>query len=240
MNSDPELLTLLGCTWHNDNTLEKKLRNFKPRGPSVVLYREDLEEIIHILRDCCDTAQISDDDFTYESLEELESQKGKRPVSIILSSRVPPVNLEIDSKIVELKAVGIEGARNAFLRIKDILDRRRNKVTTRLLNPALHFIITLVGLASMFLFFPTQWPGTVAIGLVLMTVGMCSFLLAIETQGGRFSRISLKRRHEEESFWLRNKDKILPALIVALASSALTALVTYLFGGFSSIKWGPG
>ncbi|NLI98210.1 hypothetical protein GX441_06075 [bacterium] len=61
----------------------------------------------------------------------------------------------------------------------------------------------------------------IVVGIAFGLIFVVWVFWAMNIQTKRYSLIILKRRHEQESFWKRNKDKIIVALIASLISGIL-------------------
>lgn len=209
---------------------KKETPHLSFHGPCVKLSRDDLEEVFHILSSTCEEVQVSDDNYIYESLEEMESRQGKKIRSIILKGYRPYINFEISGKIrhVHLYTSGEEKTMAPYIKITSLLERRKRKVLHFLFStgmpalyvPALVAIASYIGsLSPKFNRGYIKWPTVAFIVITLMAFNILVWQ-------GTFSQIRLSRAAEYQSFWERNRDTIFVAVITALITALLTWLVT--------------
>jgi hypothetical protein len=191
--------------------------------PAVMLYRDDVEEILRLMGE---ETRILDDEFEYESLDDLIARRGKSPRKLYLSSS-DHLMLRIQTfrmAGLHFAAWGGESSSAAF-QILDLLSRRR-LFLARLLRPVFWF-----GFAVAMLSIQTiQSARHVAVFApdLLSAAWVIGFMLSIASQvvsGGTGSRIRLDLRYEASSFWGRNAEKLaagaIGAVIGALAKSAV-------------------
>jgi len=66
-----------------------------------------------------------------------------------------------------------------------------------------------------------RWILAIALIVVSITAGQLY-------QRGAFTKISLKKKHEQDSFWTKNKDTIVVAVITNIITALLSFTVAYL------------
>jgi hypothetical protein len=108
----------------------KQIRQLKLQsGPSVKIYRDDIDEIIQILSKHLSGVLISDENYEYVSIEEFIKQRGTRPRYLSIKSSGYEVQLDLKHGGIisgsKLFSDGSEKANTCFFVIKDILDKRR-------------------------------------------------------------------------------------------------------------------
>lgn len=69
--------------------IKKKEKYFNSNIPSVKLYLDDIEHIIDILKSDTAIIEISDDENTYESIDEIRKVKGNNPKLIKIEGKLP-------------------------------------------------------------------------------------------------------------------------------------------------------
>lgn len=203
---------------------------------SVNLFRDDLNKIIDILSEISEKVIISDGEFEYDSLDELENEKGLRPKKIDLKVYEPYVAINIQTYSIFLYR-GDSGKDSiyAFKVIEEILKQRRT-ILSKIFNPIVG-IIALVFLMVVFfipnetikLWFPSRWS---RLGLLvpLFVILVVSPIISFVTNFGALSSINLQKSYDQTSFLYRQKDDLIKLIIGALLGALLTLLISYLKG----------
>jgi hypothetical protein len=197
-------------------------------GPSVFLSREDLEEILSVFTSTCKTVSISDDEFEYDSLDDMREGRGATVRKLVISGDEPPISLKLQRYAfpgVFLTAHNpTASAETAFFRTHQILDRSKRFLAYGL-RPGTWMLFLWIFILQGFF---TRWPelfiihGAVVFSLVL------GLFTALFGQNGSLSVISLVRRHERDSFWRRNWDKLILAAISAILGAIAREIIVWL------------
>ena len=201
--------------------------------PSANIYKDDLLKIIEILEEICDEVEISDDEYEYDSLEELEQEKGIRPKKISITGRSPHVSIDLKPRSIWLyRSSSDQKSVYAYKSIEDIILKRKNLISI-LFNKSVGIIsciILFIFLATMPVetiktWFPDRLSRLLFL-LVLIGTPMISFFNGM----GSFSFITLRKSHEDGSFFDRNKDDIVKIIIGAIAGAIVTWVLTKFLG----------
>lgn len=192
--------------------------------PAVSLYRDDLDEIVLLLS--ADRAvRISDGEFEFDSLDELAKKRGATPSTLELDTDFGAVGL----KIRRLKFSFLWGSESpSYLQIRELLRKRTTFLAkvfvwkAWLPSAVLLYVLDLAG--------PTlgvnQSGGVVVRALsIAAVVGLLASQLV---QGGVGSSANLTLRHETSTFWSRNGDKILLAMVSAILGICAKAVYDFL------------
>lgn len=208
----------------------KRMAKLEHRGetiPTVMLYRDDLDEIVDIMQRHCLSTSISDDKFQYESLDDLQKNKGRQIKSVTFGGSEPYVSLSFASRhpYTFLYASGEEEAEAIFLKLRDLLFKRRRAIA-RLAPWRFWLLMTVAilfgaGLVPRWIHSPAVLMSVNAI--VVLSIAM--LVLGVATKMGFLSVLFLDRRHEVDTFWQRNRDKILTSLVTAVAVLLLNNLI---------------
>jgi len=208
----------------------KKATRWRSWGaPSVSLFKDDLDLIIEIISGKWKEIGITSGEYEYDSLDELEKHQGKEIKDLhirgSLPGSLPIITVSFSwSGGTSLEMFGDDRAGGEFLRVKALLSDRR-KIISYPLNPYIWWPLYLVCSIALVI---AKAP------LVYFFLSQIAFvaLLVISTciHYGFLYSITLSRRHERESFWSRNKDKVIVAIIAAVVSALATWLV-------SNLKW---
>ena len=194
---------------------------------SVSLFRDDLEEIIKILTDKCERVTIEDNEYKYNSLDELFEKRGPTPRRLSITGFEPFVGLNIKIKRAQttLESFGDGDHLAPFYFIHALLEKRRRFIHLIAITSPL-FLLMFAHL--LFSIRYGQQLSKVLSFTIFMTLLASIYTLLFVHRTGAFSVISLKKQYEQDSFWTRNKDTIWVALIGALVGGLVTWLVTYL------------
>lgn len=65
---------------------------------TVILYRDDLEDIINLLTERCKRIAIEDNQYKYDSLDEVFNKRGASPSQLSITSWEPFISLRIKTK----------------------------------------------------------------------------------------------------------------------------------------------
>lgn len=205
---------------------------------TVSLFRDDLDDIINIISEVSDHAKISDDNYEYDSLDELLKERGSKPKILSISSNLYDVYINFKPSSVFVSCSGRDrDTIYAYDRITEIL-RKRRSILSRIFNPVVGIIFfCILLLLSLFLddlpyinvdnihkWFP-EWYTQLVFILSLSAVPVFALFLRI----GASSSIVLLRRHEQKNFFARQKDDLIKLTIACAAGAFLTELVRRLF-----------
>jgi len=206
--------------------------------PPLRLYREDLETLVSLFQNQCKSLAISDETYTYASLDEMAERAPERLRTFHLIGLMPHIELVIRGSVsvplgVQRSTLWImeqnKDATLLFLSAKDILLGRQWKLRRLFEDFAVLFGILLT-VTSILLksFIATRFK------LAEFTTGICGLAgIALMIAGAYFhsrqaSFITLKLRSKADSFWKRNRDKIILILVTAAATEFIHWIVTRL------------
>ena len=216
--------------------MEPVKKDLSAFGPSITFFRDDIEEILAILKATCPEVKISDATHRFDSLDELIEKKGERPSQLLLNGWSPYVSLDIrplTSSGVHLFATSsshseAQDPEVPFLKIKGYLNKRGyvGPPSPRGLVRVLYAVAFIAFISGPFLprSIPNVLTATVSLGFILM----CAASLRLLADHGFFSRIRLGRRHQATTFWSRNAERLIVGLIGAALGAAATELVHWL------------
>ncbi|MGD9639581.1 MAG: hypothetical protein AB7U85_11110 [Alphaproteobacteria bacterium] len=197
--------------------------------PSVNLFKDDLVKIIELLSEVCEIVEISDDEYEYESLEELQQTKGLTPKKISISGRNPNVSIDLKQRGSWLYRISSDQQSiYAYKGIEDIFVKKRN-IIGRLFNRTvgvIFFIFFAVTSKEIIINWFPDLVQRIMFVVLLMGVPIISFC----NEWGFFSYITLKKSHEEFNFFERNKDDIIKIIIGAVIGALITWALTKFFG----------
>jgi hypothetical protein len=215
-------------------------RTTKAWNPSsIMLFREDLEEILRIFRSVAPDSPISieDEETQYPSFDEVFAQKGPNVVNLRIINAAVGVKLQLRryptaTSTTTLATTKIsDDADLTFYRAKEFLEvkRRPSQYWLGTVLPAL--CISIIPLFS-FIFYlhrgdtpPVRpWGFVITFVLALATVGL--FVGPMFKYSSSYL-VTLKREREAASFFKRNRDRFLMSLLFFGLGIVVTLIVQY-------------
>jgi hypothetical protein len=197
---------------------DSKFENF----PASSLYREDLEEIITLLKSGCKDVTISDGEYEFASLDELAQKHPTSLSRLEIKGHPPYVSLSFRREPfngTRLYASEEDAAEPVFLKVRELM-RRKKRTICALFPPVFWmpaFIIAQIGVRLL----DTQEIHKAIVSLIV-SIGM---LLSLLFNGGFMFFISTKSVSQRGQFWETNKDKIFLAVISAIIGAIISWLV---------------
>jgi len=196
---------------------------------SLMLFREDLEELLRIFNPtgAADAITILDDECEYSSLEEVGQEKGDRLDHLIIRSRKPGIMLELRRKPKLLNLFTLETtdeADAAYFRANEFLQPKR-----RPLNSYVTFGLRLLLIIAIFLelMLWTARPTFLSMHFLVLSIAillLCTMSLPLLDQA-TFYLVSLARKHQSPSFWTRKRDDLIMLFLGTLLGIGATILV---------------
>ena len=204
------------------------------------MYREDLDEFVGFFQSSCASVTISDSKNRYDSLDEMQLHSGSKIKDLDIRGDNPAVHFLLNRKEVvqgssapaiinELRTEEItDEADLLFLKIKEFLqERQRGQVRASLLVVAalscIGFFVSV--LHHLYQPLPQKAPFGVLISLPLMVVSFAGSI-AID------NRITLEKRANSPSFWVRNREDFAKQAVIAGISALMGGFVGWLIGHF--------
>lgn len=197
----------------------------------VVLYLDDLERILEVLKGASEAVEISTLEYELGSLDEITNIQKETLSSLSIAIRNPYLSLEF--KPYEISLFISEDtpiSRGLFEKIKQLLHNRRRKLSWLITNDWVWV------LAPYLIALPLGWfvvqgilsnnMHDVLLGCALAVPGTVLYWWTWQVSSNKYSIIHLRRRTELPSFWKRNKDEILIAAISAIVGSIVGSLIT--------------
>lgn len=205
--------------------------------PPLKLYREDLDKLISLFRVHCQQVTFGDEEHVYESLDEMTERAPTCLRSFNVEGLVPHAGVLIRGShsvalTVQRSTVWtVEQNQKSdllFLSVKDYLARRRWRARIALR----YTLLTIGGVLLTALFFSksflrthdaSDFPYNLA---VLVAFGLLVVGVVMTTKQASYITINL--RSKSQSFWERNGNSILLALISAAIGVIGTLVATWL------------
>lgn len=202
------------------------IEDFKP----VVLYLDDLEKIVEILKELSDRIRIFTDEYELDSLDELQKIGQETLNTLIIEvggSKVsfPDISLNFKPDGISFRVDEDTASTTGVLeKTKEFLNGHKRKLYF-LAMLFYWFCFIPIGLSIGFLL---GSPFTFIRALIVFAIVLFSLIClrwSYEAVNKKWSVIHLKRRVDSPSFWKRNKDKITIAIITIIFTTILNWLV---------------
>jgi hypothetical protein len=191
-------------------------------GP-VVLWLDDLTEIVTVLMEKSKKVQISTEDYRFGTVDELKEHVGSQTqFALEIDCYDPYVSIDFDRNSVSLYVAAGDQAFHLFNEVDGIIARRQRRFRLLYSWWLLMVASAVIIVADYFLFFgaPELEPYVRFIPPLLI---IC-FIGPMFIRWQRVSVIKLQRRSDAPSFLERNKDKVLMMIIGALITLAIGAV----------------
>lgn len=211
------------------NTKTAQLRRLK-------MYREDLDDFLALFQKDCTNVTISDNKNRYESFDEMKSVVGSKVKDLDIRGERPALHFVLNSVVMapgsstptvftELKAEEISDEADVlFLRVKEFLvEHQRPYLRWRAAMVTFFAFCSVIFLAAREAH--AGHPPLETLIAALIMAGTVGFL---------FSRnyISLEKKLDSQSFWIRNQERFATNAVTALTSAIVAGIVGWLIGHF--------
>jgi hypothetical protein len=202
--------------------IRKQRRYRRSYGP-VVLWLDDLTEIVAVLMERSKKIQISTEDYRFETVDELKKHVGSQTqFALEIDCHEPYVSIDFDRDSATLYVSAGDQAAHLFNEIDGIIARRQRRFPLLYSWRPLMLASAVIIVADYFLFFgpPEVEP---YVRFIPPFLAIC-FIGPMFIRWKRVSVIKLQRPSDAPSFWERNKDKMLMLIIGALITLAVAAV----------------
>ena len=203
--------------------------------PPIKLYLEDLEYLDSQLRSIPANVTIFTDEYEFENVEELSKtvkEKVVRKLNIqAITTDGFTIGLVVAEDSAHLSLVGANDAkaRGVFEQLLTYLRERRNSVIMLIVRSAWPIVLLLT---SVTIYSGVQHQGHVSPTLLISWIIICLVCLIVATaiNDRSYTTIYLKHRADAPSFWERNWEKILIAVVNLIIGIVLGWLARFLPG----------
>jgi hypothetical protein len=199
--------------------MKRKVADAEQKFVSLKLYKKDLEELLSIFTSIFGGYRLSDNQYEFDSLNELQERRGTVIKYLTIGSPSSSLELDIGNE-TKLRRTGEPEAVTAFAQIVTLLDGCKRPLLNTFLHPLLYIPLMFLPIVFIIIFrkrIDVEW----AQGVFLVFFILAMIPAAIHFTGG-FSRIVLTEKHEEQTFWTRNRDNLWLLLVGAVIGSILT------------------
>jgi hypothetical protein len=219
----------------------EKARSKEETLPSVRLFRAELDTIIKLFEEYCETVTLSDDEYSYErGFEELRKRAGPRLRKFQIAGSKPSVFLTFDGFAFRLRAQYQDGGDTVdenkrtdhlFLRLREYLGEHRTLLAGLMNNTAISILGAVATLLIGFSVASSPRPSNLDPAAVyldfkhgLIFMGGFAFwalIVVASTQRTGQHFIYYGDSGDVISFWKRKKDDLFLGLIVAVVGAIL-------------------
>jgi hypothetical protein len=199
------------------------------------MYRPELDELISLFQKSCASVVISDNQYRYESLDEMKAHVGIRIKDLDIRGARPGVHFLLNQKeyvpgsstpnvFNELRTEELtDEAEALFLRIKEVLAEHQRPNAATFAIPSLFFILLLAPLAG----FGRHLSLTYQLISVVSFITLSVLFLLIGIANGR-NQLLLESKLNAPTFFVRNREEFAKHAV----SGVIGGLIGYVFGHF--------
>jgi hypothetical protein len=219
----------------------EKARSKEETLPSVRLFRAELDAIIKLFEEYCESVTLSDDEYSYEhGFKELRKRVGPRVRKFQIAGSKPSVFLTFDGFAIKLRAQYQDGGNTVdenkrtdhlFLRLREYLGEHRTLLAGLMNNTAMSILgavaTLLIGVSAATSPRPSNIdPGAIYLDLKhgLIFFGGFAILALIAVVGMQRAGhhfVYYGDSGDVISFWKRKKDDLFLGLIIAIVGAIL-------------------
>jgi hypothetical protein len=201
----------------------RKQKSYRRSYGPVVIWLEDLAEIVAILNENCNDVQISTEDYRFKTVDELKDHVGSQAqFALEIDGHSPYVSADFDRTSATFHVSAGTQAAYVFHEIDSIIARRQRHFPL-IYNWWLLMLSSIATLGLSYFWILTGQTGPARHVLsVVQIITFLWFLWAAFVNVRRTSVVKLQRRSEARPFFERNKDQLLMLLIGAIVGGLMT------------------
>jgi hypothetical protein len=190
---------------------QSHIENLRP----VILYLDDIEQIVEIFKTISDKVEISTEEYKYENISELQNLSDERLSDLNIEIKEPYVSLGFKKCNVSLYRADDDAVTVGLCeKLKEFLFRHTRKFSRIMyIVPIWSFFIG-VGSSTLVIGTHRSDVNRIFIGCIVLACGIVLTLISWYLRFNRFSTIYLQRKKEFPSFWKRNKDELVVNILV--------------------------
>jgi hypothetical protein len=209
----------------------KKEKSFSKKYWPVVVYLDDLREVVETMAQHCATLEISSEDYIFESLDDAKEHFGNRPqLNFKVRASDPYSYVEYSRMETELHVSPGGKSAQLFHEVDELMIRQQRHL------PFLYswwmwlpsMVLPLISLAAQKHIGET---GSSILSTIAMLFSLW-FLYVMYINGRRHSLVKLQRRSELPTFLEQNRNAIVMSVITGLISGGIGY-------GFAKLKDAP-
>lgn len=208
--------------------MKKKTNRLCERLNPAKLYLDDIEKIVETMLQISDKVEISNEEYSFESLDELKELKQEALRNLEITASHPSrISIHFKKDSIYLHASDDAPASRGILeKIKEIVAQRSRRLVWLLNSNFLSggfFALSMI----VFIFYGViDGNGYCFLaGIIGVIIGWFWSWRSIRSQHFNYSVIILKHRIDAPSFFKRNRDKI----IIAIIASVIGGIVVVVF-----------
>jgi hypothetical protein len=228
----------LGWGWarggqKEDRKMKKVRKPIRKELPPVKLYLDDLESICAILKQKAKSIDITTEDYEVKDIKQLKNLETKKLHYLSIECSDPYITIEFDEMWARIYfAEDSTYNRGLLSQIEDVLNKRKVFLGRFLAGswaPALCGMLTSGSFFATIIMFARQLMSYAWLCLALTLLFTLFTIFVFRLGLKSYSTIILLERKEKVSFWKRNSDQILVAIIAAIIGSLITIAALLIF-----------
>lgn len=204
--------------------MDKKKKSYRVELPPLVVYFDEIEEIIDCLKELSTEISIETENYSLSDISELKEINKNQINQLEIRSRDPYISVDLGKSSASIYISEDNAAERGVLeKIRLLLERRKRKLAWLAHSSFLSGATT--GASSWFFLFGAMNRDLTLImqGILLLALGVFWMVFGHKNQFKQYSIIFTSSKEQTPGFLVRKKDDI----IVALISGSIGALITY-------------
>jgi len=187
------------------------------------LYLNDLEHIYDILRKNTKRVDIYTSDYKVEDVKQLTELEIEEEHRLVFDCPEIDISIELLPNGIELFS-GSDSVNNSgiLVKIEEVIKKRRVPFGGFLVSIWPYIITVCLIIISIVIYGSNDY--FIWFFLAFAVIIIIAYIFMARFNSNSFSTVKLISKKEESSFWKRNKDQILVAIIAAIISSFLTSI----------------
>jgi len=199
--------------------------NYKP----CILYLDDLQTIYNILHEVSPNIIVSSKEYEFENIDDISKLENKTIHYLIMQINEPHIKLEFANSSISFYASKDDFyTRGIASKIKEVFAKRERPLMW-LFNPKVTGGIIGTSIALYFLkkeILPLRYiPLIELVSYLLFVFGLLFGWYSMKIDFNRYATIHLENFKSKISFWQKNKDAILLAILSAIFGAILSRLI---------------
>ena len=211
--------------------MQQKNKSYSLDLDPVVLYIDDLEQIVSYFDESSIDVDISTDEYVLDNIQELENISTEILTSMTIKSSSPYISLKLYDNSLQVYISNDDAISRGILeKIKQLLISRRRR-TFFIYKTWFHSIYGAFGTLSWLIIITGLAKDNIPailFGIIFAVIIYLMLKWSKKISFKKYCTIYLKKRIDTPSFWKRNRDQITIAIIAALTGGLVTLLLTWI------------
>lgn len=195
--------------------------------PPVRLYLDDVEELFNILKKHAKSVNIETEKYELDDVAHLKEIKSDKIHGLWLRASDPHICIHFENDNARVYISEDTTLNRGILsEIEDVINRCRRRIVHIFHKSHPSFWLPAVAVASIVQAYEytNGWLFSTLVALIITPI-VLGFIFDWRITFHQYSTIVLAERHEQDSFFKRNRDGIIVGFIVAIIAAAVTWLL---------------